>query len=183
MEGETKKAFDVPCKFQLYLSFGFPNTIPACWRSISIFLFSSLSLLPSPLHIFFYSFTSSMFSHVCLPTHLLNSLTAGTDCSCAWRKRSLMSWQLSWAPLSFKAASHRISPHLFRITQSQFSWRVCSLPFALLTPLRILNAAISWLLQPTLPLIITSPNSPSLVMSTRSRRASSWTRWPVQQAC
>lgn len=111
-----------------------------------VFLYSASVVCPCfhPMYSFFVSIHKFYFYQVCLPTHLLTPLIAGADCSRAWRK-SLTNCQLFWGPLSFRANSHRISLHLNN--PKSFSWRGCSLPFIFVTPLRTLNATISWLLQ------------------------------------
>lgn len=142
-----------------------------------VFLYSTsvLSLLPSRVYFSLCKFTSSVFTKF-VSQHIYLFLCFLGHCSCAWRQ-SFTSCQLSWAPLSFRTNSHRISLHLSN--PKLFSWRGCSLQFIFVTPLRTLNVTISWLLHPTWPLIIMSPNIPLLVMSTRYSWVSSWTRWPV----
>lgn len=44
---------DISCYFQMYLSFGFPNTIPTCLGNVSTSLFRNLSLLPPPIYVLF----------------------------------------------------------------------------------------------------------------------------------
>ncbi|KAK1200477.1 FSTL5 protein, partial [Pygoscelis papua] len=76
--------------------------------------------------------------------------------------------QLSWAPLPSRALSHGTLPSrsLKRPESALLKARVVSLLCALLGALRILNSTISRSLQPRLPLSLTFPTSPSLLVRT-----------------
>jgi len=80
----------------------------------------------------------------------------------AWRRWSLNTDQLPWAPLPSSALSHvtLASSSLKRSKSALWKSRVASLLCTLFDALRILNSIISWSLQPTLPssfMLLTSP--------------------------
>lgn len=51
-----------------------------------------------------------MYIYIGLVAFLPNFLFTRINCSCAWRKLSINSNQLSWAPLASRAISHRTLP-------------------------------------------------------------------------
>lgn len=101
-----------PHEFQLQLSIEFPNSVATCLVNISMFLFGSLSLLPPPYFSFLHlkSVRSSLFSQAGLLLYLFSFLNIRMDCSCALRRLSLKTKQLSWVSLPSRADSPEILP-------------------------------------------------------------------------
>lgn len=115
------------------------------------------------------SAVSSFFSQASLLINLLIFLSIGIHHFSVWRR---LTCQASWAPLPFRVACHRIPP-----TSCQSKLKpseVCTLLFALISPLGIVNPTITWSLQSKLLLISTSPTSSSLLVNSRSRQRHAW---------
>lgn len=99
-------------RFQLQLSFYFPNFFPTCLGNTCMFLFGSLSLFPHPYSTFLHlkSVRSSPSSQHDLLLHLLSFLHISMDCSCALKRLPLKIKQLPWHLYTLQAESQEILP-------------------------------------------------------------------------
>lgn len=95
-----------PCKFQLDLICGFPDTIPRCLGGVFQLLYS-LSLLPPPVwHLF-----AQELIQANLLIHVLVFLNIRMDCSCSWRM--LCFTGLSTGSHSASCPSHGIASQIW----------------------------------------------------------------------
>ena len=100
-------------QIQFLVGLTFPNPIPACLASVSVFLIGHLLLLLSLLHFFFtFDFCQEHFIHTCKTPVTCAWLPlcwrVGRDYSSAWKRWSLKIsqldvWVLSWKTI-FKTA-------------------------------------------------------------------------------
>ena len=116
----------------------------------------------------------SLLNHASFLPPLPAFLFRGTESSCALRKASLKSSQLSLTSLSLRTASHGIlannSLNSLKFTLPKY--RVLTPLFARPTWLKITNLTWAWSLQPRLPPTLTPLMISSALVSSRSSNAS-----------
>lgn len=142
-------ALDVPCKSQLQFCFGLPNINPCAQPTFQNSSFAACPLFHLLYTVFLHEsfIINCMVSQTSLLKHPNVFVSIGMGYSCTWRTLFWKIYQLSWASLCFKAASHGWpdTGFLKKLKAAHPVSSACTWLLAFLAPPRIFLDCFSWI--------------------------------------